>query len=671
MTGANNNNNRNNNNIEENKRIITPKGAILFGSPSTNETIKNSITSISGRLPPTEVSLPDNRAHRLLVIHSNRWYLIPSTEIFSRHSGVCVVLGDKQTSNPPLPIKLGDCFRFGSVGLVVSEIKYENSNEQRLDSKTLQYLREEASAIDNQEDLAALAAEENDEIEKDSITRRETDICATSPSSPDTSFRNLGLTNGERFICYMCYETHDTDEDPLVAPCECKGDTRYLHVQCMQKWYYANASATHAQVIRTTSNGAAACKICGAAYKSSFKKADGKRASLLETNPNGPYISLVVVTKHDSSPTLFNTKFRLRFGSNLANEHDERASTLLIGRSSSCNMILDYRTVSTVHAKLSFVKNQFFIEDCSSSNGTMVYLREPVPLPYNKTVKIRNGRSTLTFSAKRSWAASFRDAIFKDNTCTSTSTSTDAGGSVKSNKFIGDGSNNTTNINPTPEQLMSIMSATSTLASNIKHRNNSPTSRNSPEKDNSPSTECRPCEPFHPMHIDNELDDFIDIVPNSDDFNEMIHDHEPNKKVLDLDCLDNCPSYLPHNINAKIPETEPSTDIFISNAVLYSSPRKPATPNKNSTNSSPNRIDANEFESNDILILNPTSTNSYNSDYINNNGSNSNSATNTSKSNEGLDTDSDNLQDVNNNDENKETDDLDNKCIDSLVIDSK
>ena len=32
-----------------------------------------------------------------------------------------------------------------------------------------------------------------------------------------------GIANGERFICYMCYETHDTAEDPLVAPCECRG----------------------------------------------------------------------------------------------------------------------------------------------------------------------------------------------------------------------------------------------------------------------------------------------------------------------------------------------------------------------------------------------------------------------------------------------------------------
>lgn len=47
---------------------------------------------------------------------------------------------------------------------------------------------------------------------------------------------SLSFIVGERFVCYMCYETHDTPSDPLVAPCDCKGDTRYLHVQCLQKW---------------------------------------------------------------------------------------------------------------------------------------------------------------------------------------------------------------------------------------------------------------------------------------------------------------------------------------------------------------------------------------------------------------------------------------------------
>lgn len=85
----------------------------------------------------------------------------------------------------------------------------------------------------------------------------------------------------------------------------------------------------------------------------------------------GPYISLVVVTRHDTAPDLFNTKFRLNFGPGyrvgslphqLQDDPDLTPSELSIGRSSLCNMVLDYRTVSTVHAKLTYRNGQFFIQ---------------------------------------------------------------------------------------------------------------------------------------------------------------------------------------------------------------------------------------------------------------------------------------------------------------------
>ena len=218
---------------------------------------------------------------------SNGWYAIPSPEIFSRHSGTCLVLGDRHNVSAPCELKLGDCFRLGSVGLVVTEYKTATGEEQRLDSSIVQFLKDEALAFDSQEDMAALAADEADELDLDQANRAsmpaavdgddDLDEPPASPegggedgggggswkssspkkhgkkSSPTSNRGNQGgVGNGERFICYMCYETHDTAEDPLVAPCDCKGDTRYLHVQCMQRWYQASVTSHRAQVIRTT-----------------------------------------------------------------------------------------------------------------------------------------------------------------------------------------------------------------------------------------------------------------------------------------------------------------------------------------------------------------------------------------------------------------------------------
>jgi hypothetical protein len=39
--------------------------------------------------------------------------------------------------------------------------------------------------------------------------------------------------------CYMCFDDEDTTDNPLVAPCLCKGGTRYVHLECLQKWQAA------------------------------------------------------------------------------------------------------------------------------------------------------------------------------------------------------------------------------------------------------------------------------------------------------------------------------------------------------------------------------------------------------------------------------------------------
>ena len=126
---------------------------------------------------------------------------------------------------------------------------------------------------------------------------------------------------------------------------------------------------------------------------------------------------MVVVTRHDTNSALFNTKFRLNFGRLPSTSPDQfqdildNPNELLIGRSSSCNMVLDYRTVSTVHAKISYENGGFYIQDKKSSNGTMMYLQEAFPLPFSHPCRLRMGRTTISLQPKRSLTASLRDAF--------------------------------------------------------------------------------------------------------------------------------------------------------------------------------------------------------------------------------------------------------------------
>lgn len=127
---------------------ITPRGAIISGSNCNPHVhIKEALANYGYTEPPLEINLSDSRAHRVLIIHTDRWYVAPSQEYFSRHSGTCIVLGDKKSTSQPFEIKIGDCFRLGSVGLVVAEVKTVNGEEQHLDSKQLDVLIDEGICL--------------------------------------------------------------------------------------------------------------------------------------------------------------------------------------------------------------------------------------------------------------------------------------------------------------------------------------------------------------------------------------------------------------------------------------------------------------------------------------------------------------------------------------------
>mmetsp|Transcript_6359 Transcript_6359/g.10423 ORF Transcript_6359/g.10423 Transcript_6359/m.10423 type:complete len:1182 (-) Transcript_6359:159-3704(-) len=401
-------------NDTDNSFVVTAKGGIFYGNSAPSPVVMSELGEVS--MEPSEYPLLDSRAHQLLIAYDNGWNAISSPEVFSRHTGTCLIIGDRTDQGRGHEIKLGDCFRLGSVGVVVSEIKRPGEKEERLDTKRLQYLREEALNFEHDGDEAVLAAKEENGVLKQANGGGddcEHDEDVVSPTARDNISGNL--------FCYMCYESHDTPEDHLVAPCACKGDTRYLHVQCLQKWYQSSLAGWRSLVIRTTGSGAPACKICGMAYKTTLTNLDGVKTNLLEADHPGPYMSLVVVTRHDTSPELFNTKFRLNFGpgyrigstEEVEQDPELNPSELTIGRSSMCNMVLDYRTVSTVHAKLCFRDGAFLLQDARSSNGTMLYLQGPLKLPQNQSVRLRMGRSTLAIEARRSLTASIRTVFAK------------------------------------------------------------------------------------------------------------------------------------------------------------------------------------------------------------------------------------------------------------------
>lgn len=565
---------------------IPPRGVILHGSSLNPMGLINNLENnpYFSMLPPPSICLPDFRAHSLFLSYCHGWHLIPlPPTVFSRHSSTCLILGDKDYNYGDYGLRVGDCLRLGSVGLVVTEMRTFSGLEERIDPNILQKLTNEVESSNNsnasyflhnsilnsnnsnhspsslashpnffntsQANLANRLNQEeredrlhNDRARSNDLNRPnavspsseslhpenyyniEDDIADLVPglsqkfnfersdhknssnnlfkdnekssdrptTSTETSINNdeksdrkdgfidqndlkneeksqkkndfdfsqdsISYNNNLNIYCYMCYETSHTYSNPLISPCKCRGDTRYLHLQCLREWYHSSYGGNQSggggrdegnegisRVIRTSKTGTPACRVCNTPYKSFINmplkpgntdkivekvsdnekekkdKNDNKKlVNIWDEDEKIPYISLLVITKHDANPNLFNSKFRINFRPSLSSSTSSNSSTdtsslsqeekeslyasidsndtnsyspILVGRSSSSHLILDYRTVSTHHAQIFYKKGKFYIKDLKSSNGTMLFIQHPIKIP-SQVISNNNSSST-------------------------------------------------------------------------------------------------------------------------------------------------------------------------------------------------------------------------------------------------------------------------------------
>jgi len=217
----------------------------------------------------------------------------------------------------------------------------------------------------------------------------------TTEISPPVGSGNFG----DKPVCYMCFDEEDSESNPMITPCKCSGDTKYVHVECLRKWHTAEAD----NQICFLSSVDATCSVCKSTFKSDFKLKDGRHVKLFKSSLEPPYVSLLVATKHEMAQRLFNTRFQLSFSTLLKPDGRNATRPLLLGRSSASDMVLDYRTVSARHAAIRFKNGEFVFTDAGSSNGSYLYLRRPLELTPSQPVQFRLGRSMISMKVVNKW----------------------------------------------------------------------------------------------------------------------------------------------------------------------------------------------------------------------------------------------------------------------------
>lgn len=375
----------NNSNSDRKKKftqfMVKPEGVIIQGT-NKNRTVNNDLGAeyanhIGRKLQRYELS--DTRACQLLVTtHNKSYWVVPAPEAFSRHSGTCRLLGDRKHAVANHTLQVGDFLRVGSVGVVV--IETHNGVENRiLSEEKIQKIMKDTT--NNNSGAFIDIGETDGENSDDSMSQSETN------------------SNGESPVCYMCFDDENTEDNPLITPCKCRGDTRYVHVGCLRKWHTAEAD----NQICFLSSVDATCSVCKSTFKSDFKLKDGRLVKLFKSSLEPPYVSLLVATKHEMAQRLFNTRFQLSFSTIMKPDGRNATRPLQLGRSSGSDMVLDYRTVSARHATIRFKNGEFIFTDAQSSNGSYLYLRRPVELTPSQQVQFRLGRSMISMKVVNKW----------------------------------------------------------------------------------------------------------------------------------------------------------------------------------------------------------------------------------------------------------------------------
>lgn len=367
---------------------IKPEGVIIQGSNRS----RNSSTIDLGTEYGSQVGrklaryeLSDTRACQLLVTtHGKSFWVVPAPEAFSRHSGTCRLLGDRKHPPAPHSLQVGDFLRVGSVGVVVIETHNGQENRVLSEEKIQKIMKDTTNNNTGFMDLAETDGENSDDSLEGGI---------------DNANKCRSHAEGDKPVCYMCFDDEDTDDNPLITPCKCIGDTAHVHVECLRKWHTAEAD----NQICFLSSVDATCSVCKSTFKSDFKLKDGRQMKLFKSSLEPPYVSLLVATKHEMAQRLFNTRFQLSFSTLMKADGKNATRPLLLGRSSGSDMVLDYRTVSARHASIRFKNGEFVFTDAGSSNGSYLYLRRPLELSPSQSVQFRLGRSMISMKVVNKW----------------------------------------------------------------------------------------------------------------------------------------------------------------------------------------------------------------------------------------------------------------------------
>ena len=209
-------------------------------------------------------------------------------------------------------------------------------------------------------------------------------------SSRDIFLEKPFIISKTKPACRICYGENNTDENPLIVPCTCKGSMKYIHYDCLKNWLNAkieeelsddSTEKNNMECISYNKNSIC-CELCKTKYPD-YLIHNNIYYNILFYKPN--YKEFIIFesmkvgkdkTKHYHVVTFDDRDF------------------INIGRANECELSIAELSVSRFHCMIHKENDNIFLEDNTSKFGTLVLIQNknmimneftPLRLQVNKT----------------------------------------------------------------------------------------------------------------------------------------------------------------------------------------------------------------------------------------------------------------------------------------------
>lgn len=155
-------------------------------------------------------------------------------------------------------------------------------------------------------------------------------------------------------VCRICLSEGPEPDDPLVAPCRCKGTIECVHIGCLQRWTKGRFCKVQG-VGGSFSYKPPSCELCKAPLPSHVQVGQERRQLVEVPTTQGPYVVLETMTGKLHVVSLANGK------------------VARVGRSRSSDVCIADGAVSRHHATIRISEDgKFLLADDDSELGTHV-----------------------------------------------------------------------------------------------------------------------------------------------------------------------------------------------------------------------------------------------------------------------------------------------------------